>query len=165
MNSLNVNTFEDFKNLEMDDRRKVLSEELSNQSIKTLAEKWDCKEGNLYDMRRNLGLPTSKGNISPPKTPYAKKIINKEPNYMPVTAEKEITKKMANNNILEPDSFTIRLCCKTKGEEISDRLMRIVDILSKDSNYQLTFDIKEIKTEPQPEKEAEEPESGNNGEN
>lgn len=147
MNSMGISSFDEFKNLEVEERKNVLQEELKDQSIKTLSEKWGCKEGNLYDMRRNLGIPTTKGNYLPPKKYSPQK--NTGTNVEPKNAEKEITHYMPNN-ILESDSFTVRLVCRTLGEEISDRLMRIIEILNKDSNYQLTFDIKEIKLEPLP---------------
>lgn len=146
MNSMEISSFAGFKELNDDDRRKVLQEELKDQSVKTLADKWGCKEGNLYDMRRNLGLPTTKGTYLPPKK-YGAAPKNVGTVNEPKRAEKEITKFMPNT--LEMDSFTVRLVCRTLGEEITDRLMRIIEILNKDSNYQLTFDIKEIKPEPQ----------------
>jgi hypothetical protein len=146
---MGINTFDEFKNLELEERRTVLQEELKDQSIKKLSEKWGCKEGNLYDMRRNLGIPTTKGTLLPPAKYTPKKNTGAATGTAPKTQEKEITRIMPNN-ILESDSFTVRLVCRTLGEEISDRLMRIIEILNKDSNYQLTFDIKEIKPEPKP---------------
>jgi hypothetical protein len=34
-----------------------------------------------------------------------------------------------------------------KGEEITDRLMRLAEIVSKDKKYKITFDIRELKDE------------------
>lgn len=143
MNSLGITTYEQLRALpDKESRKTALSEELATQSIKELAAIWGCEVHNLYDMRRNLGLPSTR--TLAPRTP--KPETPKRAAAGTINTEKEIRKPMANP--IELNSFSVRLVLTTKGEEISDRLMRIVDILNKDSNYQLTFEIKEIRLDP-----------------
>lgn len=144
MNSLGISSYEQLRALpDKESKRSVLTEEFSTQSVKELATLWGCEVHNLYDMRRNLGMPNTRSTAAKPPKAEAAKRQPSEPGI-----EKENKKAMANT--FEMNSFSVRLVLTTKGEEISDRLMRIVDILNKDSSYQLTFDIKEIKLDPKP---------------
>lgn|SRR5512145_32260 len=137
MNSLGITSYKDFMAIEDKDvKRKVLLEEVQSRSAKEIAEEWGCQVYNIYDRMRQAGIPGQRtaqaaGTRAPKKTAGI--------NTPAPKVEKEI-KKMP-----EVNSFTIKLVLTTKGEEITDRLMRMIDILNKDSLYNLTFDIKEIR--------------------
>lgn len=134
MNSLGIKTYADFMALpDKEQKRQVLLEEVQSRSAKDIAEEWGCQVYNIYDRMRQAGIPGQRqvGTRAPKKQAGASAPAPK--------AEKEI-KKMPDVN-----SFTIKLVLTSKGEEITDRLMRMIDILNKDSMYNLTFDIKEIR--------------------
>jgi hypothetical protein len=151
MNSMEISTYKDF--MDIADRavkRQVLVDELADKSAKELSDIWGCQVYNIYDRMRQLSIPSQRNtgevkNRAPRKPAGATAPTPK--------VDKEI-KKMAAN---DANSFTIKLVLSAKGEEISDRLMRLIDILNKDATYNLTFDIKEIRrSEPDGTDEAEE---------
>lgn len=155
MNSLGITSYESFMAIpDKETKKQVIIEEIQSRSAKDLADEWGCKVYNIYDRMRQFGIPGQRatGEIThkAPRKPAGTATASAP------KAEKEI-KKMPDVN-----SFTIKLVLTSKGEEITDRLMRMIDILNKDSMYNLTFDIKEIRrseqsneTAPQEESEAE----------
>lgn len=139
MNSLGITKYADFMALpDKEQKRQVLLEEVQSRSAKDIAEEWGCQVYNIYDRMRQAGIPGQRS-VGGQTTRAPRKPAGNTTSAPAPKAEKEI-KKMPDVN-----SFTIKLVLTSKGEEITDRLMRMIDILNKDSMYNLTFDIKEIR--------------------
>jgi hypothetical protein len=175
-NSLGIVNYEQFRGFEKEKRKIALSEELETQSINELSQVWGCKPSNLYDARRFLCIPKKNGEMSGTPRKSKKGIdevsdtvkgyvdgrrtqLESQQQYVTPTGSTQpsytynVTTGMMPPPLIpvmpvEPENiFAIRLSGGMKGEEITDRLMRLAEIVSKDKKYKITFDIRELKDE------------------
>lgn len=125
----NIMPYDDFKKLDKDEKRKVLSEYLKRFSREEIISVWNVSKQTIYDLTYKLSLTQKRIINVPSKEMVDKKVAIKE--------------KKAEIKKTPTAEFNISLSGNMPGKQIKERLSKILEFIEDNQNFSITFEIKE----------------------